>query len=103
MKFLKLAKSVLNRITRKKHRRRTRITGKSRNRFGRNYYTEAERLIESYYGLSFKNPPPARAGEKRAEKRLKQHRKQWAKTPSRDTMTRQRRRAEARRAAKGWC
>ena len=99
MKLVKIAKSVLDRLTWKKHRRRNRVAT-PRRKYGRNYQTNAERLIHSNYGLTFKNPPPERAGEKRAAKRLAEHRKQWVKSPVYEVVTRQQRRAAERKALK---
>ncbi len=82
MRLVKIAKAVLRSLASKKLRRRTRVKGNSRRQsFGQNYYTPAQALIDRNYGLSFKNPPAPRLGEKRAERRLAKHRERWANTP----------------------
>ncbi len=99
MKLLKITKSVISKIIAKKQRRRTRIKKTTNTRFGRNYQNPAERLIANNYNLTFSNPTPERAGEKRARLRLIEHRKQWAGTPDKSRMTRQRLRSKNRRTA----
>lgn len=86
--------SLISRIA-KKLRRRKRDKG-LRKREVSATMTEAERLIMSNWGLSFKNPEPARAGTLRRMKREKKKFDKNKKSPSGDKMTRQRMRAMAR-------
>lgn len=86
--------SLISRIL-KKLRRRKRDKGIAKRQVAASM-TEAERLIMSNWGLSFKNPEPERAGSFRRMKREMQKFEANKKIPSGDKMTRQRMRAMGR-------
>lgn len=92
--------SLISRI-RKKLRRRKRDTGLNKREIS-STMTEAERLIMSNWGLSFKNPEPELAGTLRQMEREKKKFDENKKSPSGDKMTRQRMRAMARLDEKRW-
>lgn len=85
---------LINRIA-KKLRRRKRDKGLAKRQVSPTM-TEAERLIMSNWGLSFKNPEPERAGLMRQMKREKKKFEANKKIPSGDRMTRQRMRQMGR-------
>ena len=83
----------------KKLRRRHRVKGT--NRFQSPMDNAAKRLIDSYYGMPHTPKQTAQsAANIRAAVDLGTHRQQWANTPDGSKMTRQRRRAQQRIAAK---
>ena len=86
--------SLISRIA-KKLRRRKHDKGIAKRQVSPTM-TEAERLIMSNWGLSFKNPEPARAGTLRRMKREKAKFDANKKIPSGEKMTRQRMRSMAR-------
>lgn len=90
--------SLISRIA-KKLRRRKRDKGIAKRQVAATM-TEAERLIMSNWGLSFTNPEPARAGEKRADKRLAAKLKANESIPSPKGISRQVARAQIRRMEK---
>jgi hypothetical protein len=61
----------------KRMRRRQRVKGTAHNTtFGRNWQTDAQRLVDSYYTGRFNTKPvPTGAGVRRAAERLRKHRK----------------------------
>lgn len=90
--------SLISRIA-KKLRRRKRDKGIAKRQVAATM-TEAERLIMSNWGLSFKNPEPERAGEKRAHKRLTEKLKANRSIPSPKGISRQVARSQIRRMEK---
>jgi hypothetical protein len=103
MKLFRAIKSVVQSIARKRQSRRDRIKATSRNvQYGRNWQTDAQGLIESYYGPRFRTAPvETGAGVERARKRLAEHRKKFAHIPKQVGKSRQVLRWEARKARAG--
>lgn len=113
MRLIKTAIETIRRVVAKKLRRRNRTKGARVNVRGRNWETEAEKLIRNNWGVTFKNPPAARAGAKRAQDRLKaklrqndrddkeRNRRRKRAPILRPTISRQVRRQAKRLAAKG--
>ncbi|MDA3888977.1 MAG: hypothetical protein PF443_09305 [Allgaiera sp.] len=97
MKIFRMAASVVRRIASKRARHRNRKNlPRARiisNSFGAPMSNEAKCLAATWHNpMGLKSPPPARAGVRRAEKRLAEHRKRLAKIPDTGTISRQVRR-----------
>ena len=84
----------------KRQRRRQRAKGTAWPGFGRNWQTDAQRLVDSYTSGRFNtNPVPTGAGVRRAAQRLKDHRKKFAHIPKQIGKSRQVLRWEARKGS----
>lgn len=93
MRIVKIAKSTLKRVMNKKLRRRTREAGVQTRR--RPQLTEAELLIQSWYGKSVENSAEYSPANYRAAKRIEVHTLQWKDTPKATAISRQVRRRQA--------